>query len=162
MCQRKRGTTDLPYSSCTSKPFDCWKSIAQPTRTIWKARNCCVLNTSRETNSMEVKSDVGSAASKFRPFSSSFDSISTEEKAVAEDPPWPGHGSGLGGPLGDASASILGGIGPQCDQIDSILGWFGIYISTLFGPAVKGSPTFSRQNQIADFSTQILFFRTWF
>ena len=77
---------------------------------------------------MEVKSDVGSAASEFRSFSSSFDSISTEEKAVVVGPPWPGHARGLGGPLGDASASILGGIGPQCDG-------FGIFqpISTMVG-----------------------------
>jgi len=85
------------------------------------------LHTSRETNSMKVKSDDGSAASKFRSFSSSFDSNSTEEKAVIVGPPWPGHYRGLGRPLDDASASILGSISPQCAQFDCILGWFGIF-----------------------------------
>ena len=143
------------------------KSIAQPTRIIWKARNCCVLNTSRETKSMEVKSDVGSAASKFRSFSSSFYSISTEEKAVVVGPPWSGHCRGLGRPLDDASASILGGIGPQCAQFDCILGCDLAYFNPVRPGSVEnlhelseviGSRSFSRQNQIADFSTKQIFF----
>ena len=52
------------------------KSISQPTRTMWKARNCCVLNTSRETNSMEVKRDIGLAQRRnfnhFRPLLTPF------------------------------------------------------------------------------------------
>ena len=67
---------------------------------------------SRETNSA---SDVGSGAvmaSEFGSFSSQFDAVN----AVLVGSTWPEHTKGLGGWLGDASASILGGIGLQCAQ----------------------------------------------
>eukprot|EP00984_Skeletonema_dohrnii_P032362 scaffold26378_cov206-Skeletonema_dohrnii-CCMP3373.AAC.3 len=67
---------------------------------FWKSRSFSVANTSRETNSIDSSSDVGSAASsEFGPLPSSFDAVSTTGKAAVVDPSRSERAGGLGGRL---------------------------------------------------------------